>query len=138
MTFDPNSPEQPAADAKPAAHDTATPEALLKFMMERWKPQAEGLPEPIAHVEAFAARRKAVAALFPGSTLVVPTGHEKVRSNDTSYRFRPASDFYYLTGNLEADCVLVLEPTEGGHRHVLFVEPNPGRSDSTFFTDRSK
>ena len=26
----------------------------------------------------------------------------------------------------------------GGHRDVLFVEPNPGKSDATFFTDRVK
>src|SRR5262249_36773596 len=26
----------------------------------------------------------------------------------------------------------------GGHRDILFVEPNPGRSDPTFFTDRVK
>ena len=70
---------------------------------------------------------------------MIPTGHAKVRSNDTHYRFRPGSDFYYLTGNLEPDCVLILEPVEGGgHRDVLFVEPNPGRSDATFFTDRVK
>src|SRR5262249_14755412 len=35
--------------------------------------------------------------------------------------------------------VLVLEPKEGGgHTGVLFVEPNPGKSDATFFTDRAK
>src|SRR6185295_587501 len=52
---------------------------------------------------------------------------------------RPGSDFYYLTGNVEPDCVLVMEPQEGGgHKDVLFVEPNPGHADSTFFTDRNK
>src|SRR5690606_11962402 len=67
-----------------------------------------------------------LSALFPGELLVIPTGHEKVRANDTFYRFRPGSDFYYLTGNVEPDCVLVLEPTgPTGHRDVLFVEPNP-------------
>src|SRR5262249_37501319 len=75
----------------------------------------------------------------PGETLIVPTGHQKVRANDTHYRFRPGSDFYYLTGNLEPDCVLVLQPREGGgHSEVLFVEPNPARTNATFFTDRVK
>ena len=70
---------------------------------------------------------------------MVPTGHEKVRANDTTYRFRPGSDFYYLTGNQEPDCVLVMLPSgKAGHRDLLFVEPNPGRSDATFYTDRSK
>ncbi len=89
--------------------------------------------------EVFAARRRALSKLFPAETLIIPTGHEKVRANDTHYRFRPGSDFFYLTGNLEPDCVLVLQPQEGGgHRDILFVEPNPGRSDTTFFTDRVK
>ena len=115
------------------------PDALVAFMMRSWKKREGGAPEPIRHVEAFARRRRALSKRFPGETLVIPTGHEKVRANDTHYRFRPASDFFYLTGNLEPDCVLVLEPkASGGHRDVLFVEPNPGRSDKTFFTDRNK
>jgi Xaa-Pro aminopeptidase len=108
-------------------------------MMKDWKPTTGKLPPAIKHHSAFLARRRALSAQFPGETLIIPTGHQKVRSNDTHYPFRPSSDFYYLTGNLEPDCVLVLEPqTEGGHRDVLFVEPNPGRSNKTFFTDRVK
>ncbi|MET0405152.1 MAG: aminopeptidase P family protein [Cystobacter sp.] len=124
---------------KTAPHDNRPPPALLDFMMTGWKPQSGKLPSKMKHADAFEARRRALSALFPGETLVIPTGHEKVRSNDTTYRFRPGSDFYYLTGSMEADCVLVLEPKpKGGHTDLLFVEPNPGRSDSTFFTDRVK
>jgi Xaa-Pro aminopeptidase len=40
---------------------------------------------------------------------------------------------------VEPDCVLVMQPKEGGgHTDLLFVEPNPGRSDATFYTDRNK
>ncbi|RJS18045.1 aminopeptidase P family protein [Corallococcus sp. H22C18031201] len=125
--------------AKPASHDTMPPPALLDFMMKHWKPQARKLPPKLKHADAFRARRQALSKLFPGETLVIPTGHEKVRANDTYYRFRPGSDFYYLTGNTEPDCVLVLQAKAGGgHTDILFVEPNPGRSDSTFFTDRVK
>ena len=133
----------PGAEAakaqKPASHDLPPPKALLDFMVQGWKPPVAEMPAPIANHEVFYGRRRALSKLFPGETLVVPTGHEKVRSNDTTYAFRPGTEFYYLTGNLEADCVLVLEAQEGGgHKDVLFVEPNPGKSDSTFFTDRSK
>jgi Xaa-Pro aminopeptidase len=121
-----------------ASHDTVNPPALLEFMMQRWKPAAKKLPAKVRGWQSFAARRRALSKAFPGETLIVPTGHEKVRANDTSYRFRPGSDFYYLTGNLEPDCVLVLVPNSGGHDHVLFVEPNPGRTNHTFFTDRVK
>jgi Xaa-Pro aminopeptidase len=128
----------PSAPAKPASHDTAPPQALLEFMLRDWKKPPARLPRPIPYARSFAARRRAISKAFPGDVLVVPTGHEKVRANDTHYRFRPGTDFYYLTGNQEPDCVLVMVPEEGGHRDVLFVEPNPGRSDATFFTDRVK
>jgi Xaa-Pro aminopeptidase len=128
-------------DAVPAraAHDTVNPEKLLEFIKEGWRPPSTKAPRRIAGAARFAARRRALSDLFPGEVLIVPTGHEKVRANDTAYRFRPGSDFYYLTGNLEADCVLVLAPREsGGHDDWLFVEPNPGKGSITAFTDRAK
>jgi Xaa-Pro aminopeptidase len=129
----------PPAEPKPAPHDTQTPPALVDFMLKDWRPASGKPPKPLANAKAFLARRRALSAQFPGEVLVIPTGHEKVRANDTYYRFRPGSDFYYLTGNQEPDCVLVLAPREGGgHEDILFVEPNPGRSDATFFTDRNK
>ncbi|MFO0591579.1 MAG: aminopeptidase P family protein [Polyangiaceae bacterium] len=128
-----------AAPAKPASHDLTPPKALLDFMVQGWRPPTAGLPAPIDHHEVFYARRRALSKLFPGETLVIPTGHEKVRSNDTTYAFRPGTELYYLTGNMEPDCVLVLEAEAGGgHKDLLFVEPNPGKSDTTFFTDRAK
>ena len=119
-------------------YDPHTPPALVSFMLKDWKAPPAKLPSKLPNAGTYAARRKALSALFPGELLVIPTGHEKVRSNDTLYRFRPASDFFYLTGNVEPDCVLVMEPVGDGHRSLLFVEPNPGRSDATFFTDRAK
>src|SRR5262249_55062869 len=121
-----------------SSYAPATPSALVSFMLRDWKEPPRALPDAIADAAVHAARRRALAALFPGEVLIIPTGHEKPRSNDTIYRFRPSSDFFYLTGNLEPDCVLVMEPRRGGHRAVLYVEPNPGRSDATFFTDRVK
>jgi len=130
--------DSPAEPAKPASHDTTPPPALLDFMTSRWKPRSTKPVPRVRGAETFAARRAALSARFPGETLLVPTGHQKVRANDTHYRFRPGSDFYWLTGNLEPDCVLVLVPRDGGHDSVLFVEPNPGKTSPTFFTDRVK
>lgn len=128
----------PATELTPAtAHDDAPPQALLDFMVTQWAPKA-GLPEPIGDARAFADRRHALAARFPGEILIVPTGHEQTRSNDTTFRFRPATEFYYLTGNVEPDCVLVISPHPAGGDAVLYVEPNPGKTDATFFTDRVK
>lgn len=128
-----------APPARPATHDTTPPPALLDFMVRDWKPATTQMPPRLRNAAAFAARRRALSGLFPGETLLIPTGHEKVRANDTFFRFRPGTDFYYLTGNLEPDCVLMMVPEAGGgHRDVLFVEPNPGKSNATFFTDRIK
>jgi Xaa-Pro aminopeptidase len=133
-TTDPAPGEVPATNA----YDDGPPQALLDFMVTDWEPRAD-LPAPIVGLEHFARRRAALSALFPGDVLIVATGHEKVRANDTTYRFRPGTDFYYLTGNQEADCVLVMEPNPaGGHTARMYVEPNPGKTDATFFTDRAK
>jgi Xaa-Pro aminopeptidase len=134
----PKGDEAPKSTTKAASHDTTNPPALLAFMTRDWKPKPTNMPGPIAHVEAFRARRNKLSARFAGEYLVIATGHEKVRANDTHYRFRPNTEFFYFTGNHEPDCVLVLEPTAKGHKHVLYVEPNPGKTDATFFTDRNK
>ena len=134
-------PPQPApaepAVAPVAAHDESQPEALLAFMVTGWEsraPHVETLPE----AARFRGRRERLSTEYAGALLVVPTGHEKTRSNDTTFRFRPGTDFYYLTGNLEPDCVLVMRPTAAGHDAIIYVEPNPGKTDATFFTDRGK
>ena len=129
----------PAEPAVPpvAAHDESQPEALLAFMITGWEARKPHV-EPLAEAARFRGRRERLSAEFAGALLVVPSGHEKTRSNDTTYRFRPGTDFYYLTGNLEADCVLVMRPTAAGHDATLYVEPNPGKGDATFFTDRGK
>jgi Xaa-Pro aminopeptidase len=128
----------PPEAAPQAAHDESSPQALLDFMVTGWAPRT-GMPQPIEAVERFRARRAALSKLFPDDVLIVPTGHAKTRANDTTYRFRPGTDFYYLTGNLEPDCVLVMTPRAGApHDAFLYVEPNPGKTDATFFTDRHK
>src|SRR5471032_195756 len=131
---DTKAPSIPAVNA----YDDGPPPALLEFMVTQWAPKT-GMPQPMPELAHFRARRNKLSTLFPGEVLVVATGHEKTRANDTNYRFRPGTDFYYLTGNLEADCVLVMQPRAGGgHDDCLYVEPNPGKSDATFFTDRAK
>jgi Xaa-Pro aminopeptidase len=120
------------------SYDPDAPPNLLSFMLTGWNLRARKLPKVLPNATSFRKRRECLSRSFPGEALIVPTGHAKVRANDTYYVFRPGTDFYYLTGAFEPDCVLVLLPNGKGHAPVLFVEPNPGRSDSTFFTDRKK
>ena len=123
---------------KPASHDSGNPENLLRFMMTGWATPPEPPASRVEGIERFTARRDALSRAFPGETIVIPTGHEKVRANDSFYRYRPGTDFYYLTGNIEPDNVLVLVPSGDGHAATLYCEPNPGKTDATFFTDRTK
>ena len=68
------------------------------------------------HRQRFLARLAAENA-----AAVIPTGAPKIRNHDSEYRFRPRSDFYYLTGFREPDAVLVLVPHHGEAQSVLFV-----------------
>ncbi|NOT30148.1 MAG: M24 family metallopeptidase [Planctomycetes bacterium] len=52
---------------------------------------------------------------------IVPAGGLKIRNHDSEYRFRPRSDFYYLTGFREPDAVLVLVPACAEAQSILFV-----------------
>jgi Xaa-Pro aminopeptidase len=121
-----------------ASHDTGYPPNLISFMLKSWKQPSGKKPPAIRNVANFRQRRETLSKKFPGELLIIPSGHMKVRANDTFYSYRPGTDFFYLTGNLEPDCVLALLPEGAGHRAVLFVEPNPGKTDQTFFTDRVK
>ena len=64
----------------------------------------------------YAKRRAALSAAFPGETIVIPSGREMVRANDTNFPFRPGSDFVYLTGEHDPESVLVLRPERLGPR----------------------
>jgi Xaa-Pro aminopeptidase len=119
-------------------HDSAAPPNLISFMLQGWRAAAPKPPKRSKHAAFCEARRTALSQRFPGELLVIPSGPQKVRSNDTFYPFRPNSDFFYLTGNLEPDCVLALLPDGIGHHAVLFVDPAVGKTTPAFFTDRVK
>ena len=134
-TFDANTTaETPARNT----YDSEVPPNLLEFMLKSWNPKGRRLPKVIRNAASFRKRRERLSQRFPGELLVIPTGHRKVRANDTYYVFRPGTDFYYLSGAFEPDCVLVMLPHGKTHEHLLFVEPNPGKTDASFFTDRNR
>lgn len=121
-------------DPSRTSYDFTPPQPLVEFMARDWidRPAArEAHPE----TERFAQRRDALSKAYPGTYLVIPAGRERVRANDTSFRFRSSSDFAYLAGTGEPGSVLVLEPQGSGHRSVLFVAAH-NRGKPEFFTDR--
>jgi len=127
--------EGTADESRTESHDPDFPERFLQFMRTGWRDDSLPLgPRPES--PNYARRRSALGAAFPGETVVVPTGPERIRSNDTGYPFRPGSDFSYLTGDHDPDSVLVLHPTAGGHNAVLYTRPRSSRDDDEFFRSR--
>lgn len=123
-----------AVSPQRAAHDQEPPEALVAFMECEWidrPPEQASQPEQARYRE----RAATLSHAYPGTHLLVPAGCERVRANDTHFRFRPSSDFAYLMGGGEPGALLVLEPEGSGHRRILFV-PEHNRGTAAGFTDR--
>src|ERR1700722_16888992 len=97
-------------------HDTPdVPANLFNFMLKSWNPEPRKLPKVLPNGASSPQRRERLSQRFSGELLIIPTGHRKVRANDTYYVFRPGTDFYYLAGAFEPDCVLVLLPNGKTH-----------------------
>ena len=121
-------------DGRKAGHDSDTPQALVDFMSRDWI-DVPAATERMPELDRYRERRIALSQAYRGAYVVVPAGCEKVRANDTNFRFRLSSDFAYLLGHGEPGALLVLEPHGAGHESVLFVPPH-NRGTSDFFTDR--
>ncbi|MEZ4453961.1 MAG: aminopeptidase P N-terminal domain-containing protein [Nannocystaceae bacterium] len=72
---------------------------------------------------AYRARRQRIAErMEDGAALLLHGGVLRTRSNDTEHRFRPDSNFHYLTGLEEAGSMMLLRPGRTPE-FVLFVQP---------------
>jgi Xaa-Pro aminopeptidase len=125
---------QPAP--KTESHDPDFPEAFLQFMRGGWRDDPLAVT-PVPEVPNYAKRRAALSEAFPGETLIIPTGGEKVRANDTDYLFRPGSDFVYLTGDRDPDSVLIMRPSGSGHDAVLYTRERNSKDTDAFFRSRN-
>jgi Xaa-Pro aminopeptidase len=71
----------------------------------------------------FVDRRRRFMSQMQGGVAVLFAAPERVRSNDTNYRFRQDTYFHYLTGFPETGAAAVLIPGHPEHEFVLFVRP---------------
>ncbi len=71
--------------------------------------------------QEFARRRKQLMAMMePNSIAILPSAPERTRSRDTEYSFRQDSDFYYMSGFVEPESVMVLIPGREHGEYVMF------------------
>ncbi|GAA2353859.1 aminopeptidase P family protein [Dactylosporangium salmoneum] len=124
------------ADGAPAgsqSHDPDFPERFREFMRTGWRDAGLDVT-PRAEAPDHAKRRAELSAAFPGETLIIPSGAERVRSNDTNHSFRPGTEHVWLSGSHEPDSVLVVRPSGDA---TLYVHPRSPRDTDEFFTDRN-
>jgi Xaa-Pro aminopeptidase len=127
------------AEKQKRIHDTAPSDKFAEFMHSGWAalPLTDLGVSPV--VKNSAERRKVLSAAFKGMRIVLPSGEDKVRSNDCYFLYRPHSAFAYYTGvqGVEAnpDAVLVLEPNGDGHDSILFIMPRSTRDTDAFYRD---
>ena len=115
-------------------HRPAFPRHYFENMTQNWGlSPLDTTPHPAA--EFAAQRRTHLAQTFPDATLVIPTGNMKVRANDTNFRFRPGTDFFYLTGCFDPDVVLVIRSEAGEARSTLYVAERRDHRTHEYFSD---
>src|SRR2546430_3447416 len=114
------------------SHDPDHPEKLLAFMRTGWRDTDLDV-SPVPQAPHYAKRRSAATEAFPGETLVIPTGTERVRANDTLYPFRPGRDSAYRTGDHDPESGLVIRP---GGEATLYMRPRSPRDTDEFFRSR--
>ncbi|GAA4621742.1 aminopeptidase P family protein [Actinoallomurus vinaceus] len=105
--------------------------AFVEYMDTGWD-----TPDRTPHVvpgaaEAAAAHRDRLAAALPGRTIALAAGEAPTRSNDTTYDFRPNSDFYWVTGCSIENAVVVLHGADA----TLYVPPPAYPGEPGFWTD---
>jgi Xaa-Pro aminopeptidase len=70
--------------------------------------------------KVFNRRRQDLMQLMGDGVAVISTSLEATRNRDVLYKFRPDSDFYYLTHFPEPSAVAVLSPGREQGEYILF------------------
>lgn len=73
------------------------------------------------NMKEYAQRRKALMKQIGNDEIIIiPAAREVNRNGDAHYAYRQNSDFYYLTGFMEPESVLVLAPSRDEGEYILF------------------
>ena len=72
------------------------------------------------HSEYSKRRKKLMDMLGDDSIAILPAAPEKIRNRDVAFRYRPDSDFFYLTAFAEQEAVMALIPGRSQGEFILF------------------
>ncbi|MDP6141369.1 MAG: Xaa-Pro aminopeptidase [Arenicellales bacterium] len=78
----------------------------------------------------YARRRHTVMNHLGDGIAVVPTAPVARRNGDVHYRYRPDSDFFYLTGFAEPEAVAVLTPGRSGGEFLIFCRERDAHKET--------
>ncbi|GMR08706.1 MAG: Xaa-Pro aminopeptidase [Gammaproteobacteria bacterium] len=79
----------------------------------------------------FAKRRRQLLRMMGRDSIaILPTSPVRMRNRDVEYRYRPDSDFYYLTGFPEPGAVAVLLPRRCHGEFILFCRQRDPHMES--------
>jgi len=119
------------------AHDAPNANALANFMKSGWAPSPLESVKPKEFLHFIERRRRLLSEKYIGKRLIFPAGSQKVRSNDTYFKFRAHTEFTYYTGILASDVVpdsvFIMEPDGDSHDAILFVHPRSSRDTEEFY-----
>jgi len=65
-------------------------------------------------------RKQLIRMIGEGGIAILPAAPVRARNRDVDYPFRQDSDFYYLSGFVEPEAVIVLVPGREGGEYILF------------------
>jgi len=65
-------------------------------------------------------RKQLIRMIGDGGIAILPSAPVRIRNRDVDHPFRQDSDFYYLSGFVEPEAVIVLVPGRKGGEYVLF------------------
>lgn len=111
----------------PQLHTTPTDIPTYNYHASLSSDAARQLTPGIPRFEYEERRRRLMATLEDGAVVLVMGGRIKYMSGQIFYRFRQASNFWYLTGFQEPDSAVVLQKQASsprGYKMTMFVPPH--------------
>ncbi|WP_455375117.1 aminopeptidase P N-terminal domain-containing protein, partial [Kaarinaea lacus] len=74
----------------------------------------------MSQTEYTTRRRRLMQMMGKDSIAIIPAAPVTIRNRDIEHRYRPDSDFYYLTGFAEPEAVAVIIPKRKHGEYILF------------------